>query len=76
MTDTEVKTLEAQFGEARSLGKLPAPTFIVFRSRDFRAIRALCLHARIFPHICDDYSNDAKAWKPINLRSLSLKPIN
>ena len=64
MTDTEVKTLEAQFGEARSLGKLPAPTFIVFRSRDFRAIRALCLHARIFPHICDDYSNDAKAWRP------------
>ena len=64
ITEGDMHAIEAQHGEPRKIITLPDPSFIVFRSRDFKAIRALCLHPRIFPHICDDYSNDAKAWKP------------
>lgn len=63
-TEIDVWAFDRQFGELRVFGKIPAPEFVVFRSRDFKAIRALALHPRIFPHICDDYSNDPKAWKP------------
>jgi len=37
----------------------------IFRSRDYRAIRELCTHPRILPAISDDYTSDAKTWKPI-----------
>jgi RimJ/RimL family protein N-acetyltransferase len=36
----------------------------VFRSRDYRAIRALCTHPSIFPLIADDFHPDPTAWKP------------
>lgn len=59
-----VEAFEQSFGEGRVITTIPATEFIVFRSRDFKAIRALCLHPRIFPHISDDYSNDPKVWRP------------
>ncbi len=61
--EINVEAFEHEFGEARVVGRLQ-PEFIVFRSRDFKAIRALALHPRIFPHISDDYSNDVKVWQP------------
>ena len=59
----DVGAYDRAYREARVPGAMPRE-FIVFRSRDFRAIRALALHPRIFPHITDDCSNDPKAWQP------------
>jgi RimJ/RimL family protein N-acetyltransferase len=64
MTDSEIKAMEAQHGEQRTITKLPGSNFIVFRSRDYAAIRKLALHPRIFPSISDDYTNDRESWKP------------
>jgi len=38
---------------------------VIFRSRDYKAIRELCLDPSIFPYISDDFTADASTWKPI-----------
>lgn len=62
-----IAVMDRKFGEQRQLGKMPeSPRPVkIFRTRDFSAIRALCTHPRIFPSISDDYTKDAKTWKPI-----------
>lgn len=62
--EINVAAFEEKFGEARLVGKVPGPEFIVFRSRDYEAIRRLILHPRIFPHVSDDFTNDRRAWQP------------
>lgn len=49
--------------EPRMKHTLPMSEIKVFRSRDYQAIRALCLHPRIFPLIADDFHSDAKSWR-------------
>lgn len=61
-TEIDVKALDHQFGEGRIKGS-PQPEFAVFRSRDYAAIRRLCIHPRIFPLIADDFHTDPKAWR-------------
>lgn len=51
MTNLELETVERQVS--------------VFRTRDYKAIRELATHPRIFSQICDDFTDDAKKWKPI-----------
>ena len=64
METIDVGALAKQFDEGRIVGKL-APNFIVFRSRDYKAIRTLATHPRILPQISDDFTSDPKLWKPI-----------
>jgi hypothetical protein len=66
MQDLFVKALEEAYREPRVAGKLPAPgdSVKIFRSRDYRAIRQLATHARIFPHACDDFTANPEAWQP------------
>lgn len=37
----------------------------VFRTRDYKIIRELATHPRIFPQIADDFTSDSKKWQPI-----------
>jgi RimJ/RimL family protein N-acetyltransferase len=64
-----MRAIDAAYREPRVMGKLPAMQnengVRIFRSRDYAAIRALATHPRIFPHICDDFTSDPKAWTPI-----------
>ena len=41
---------------------MPASEIKIFRSRDYAAIRALCVHPKIFPLIADDFHPDPKTW--------------
>ena len=43
-------------------GNLPVSEIKVFRSRDYAAIRALCVDPKIFPMIADDFHADPKTW--------------
>ena len=61
-TEIDVKALDRQFGEGRIAGTLP-PEFTVSQSRDYAAIRRLCVHPRIFPLIADDFHLDSKQWR-------------
>lgn len=65
--DEAVKVLDLAYREPRVFGKLPsaADGVKIFRSRDYRAIRELATHPRIFPHVSDDFTADPKAWQPI-----------
>ena len=64
METIDVARLAKRFDEGRIVGKLQ-PNFIVFRSHDYKAIRALAIHPRILPQISDDFTSDPKQWQPI-----------
>lgn len=63
METIDVAAFEKQFGEGRIVGKLRGVEAKIFRSRDYKAIRTLATHPRIFPQICDDFTSDPKLWK-------------
>jgi RimJ/RimL family protein N-acetyltransferase len=52
----DIRAWETVHGEEREAVKL-AKKIEVFRSEDFAKIRELCSHARIFPHISDDFTD-------------------
>lgn len=62
-----VKAMEQVHGLPRVACRLPqaGDAAKVFRTRDYRAIRELATHPRIFPHVSDDFTSDPKLWKPI-----------
>lgn len=63
-----MNAIDRAYREPRVLGKLPAggeAAIKLFRSRDYRAIRELATHPRIFPHVSDDFTSDPKTWSPI-----------
>lgn len=62
-----IALFEKSYGEGRQTGKLPrsGEPVKIFRSHDYSAIRALCIHPRILPQISDDYTSDPKTWKPV-----------
>ncbi len=62
--ELDLAAWESAHNEARIPGKMPAPEFIVYRSRDYAALRTLAVHPRIFPQITDDFTQDPKEWKP------------
>lgn len=37
----------------------------IFRTRDYKIVRELATHPRIFPQIADDFTADPKTWTPI-----------
>ena len=67
MMEEAIKVLEQTYREPRIVGKLPsvADAGKIFRTRDYRAIRELILHPRVFPHVCDDFTSNPDTWKPV-----------
>jgi hypothetical protein len=65
--ENEIRALEHMYREPRIAGKLPSvgDSSKIFRSRDYRAIRELVRHPRVFPHVCDDFTSNPDTWKPI-----------
>ena len=43
---------------------------VVFRSRDWRAIKALVCDPAIFPHVTDDFYQTPESWQPTESESV------
>ena len=73
MMEEAIKVLEQTYREPRIAGKLPSvgDASKIFRSRDYRAIRELILHPRIFPHVSDDFTSNPEKWKPIESETVT-----
>lgn len=60
--EVNVAGYEQAYGEPRVTGALPEK-FTISRTRDYAAIRRLCIHPRIFPVITDDFHTDPNEWR-------------
>ena len=65
--ENEIRALEQIYREPRIAGKLPsaADSSKIFRTRDYKAIREIITHPRVFPHVSDDFTSNPETWKPI-----------